>query len=83
MQQQLYADNKVTVTIENVSVDAIVGNGGSGSTDFTPQGVRDVSGVSITNNNNKSVYTFTLTREVEYRMFIDEEGGKLRLEFKH
>lgn len=76
-------DKKITFTISNLSADNIVGNGGSGSTNFAAKGVRDVSTVNIKNSANKSTYEFILTKNVEYRMLIDEENKLLRIEFKH
>jgi hypothetical protein len=74
---------KITVTISNLFRDGIVGNGGSGSTDFASKGVRDVNKVTISNSANKSTYIFELDRALQYRMLIDEAKKQLRLEFKH
>ncbi|MFQ5493669.1 MAG: hypothetical protein ACE5DX_05940 [Candidatus Dojkabacteria bacterium] len=78
-----YSDTKITVVIKNLSNDKIVGNGGSGSTNFASQGVKDVSSVDISNSGNKSTYQFNLTSPTEYLFKIDEDNGIIRFEFKH
>ncbi|MFQ5493565.1 MAG: hypothetical protein ACE5DX_05405 [Candidatus Dojkabacteria bacterium] len=78
-----YTDTKITIVIKNLSNDKIVGNGGSGSTNFVPQGVRDVSSVNISNSGNKSTYEFILTNAIEYLFKIDKDNNLIRMEFKH
>lgn len=74
-------DSTLKVVISNVAVDAIVGNGGTGSTTF--QGAIGTTGVDIANSNRKSIYTFNLTGEKEYRTYIDEEEDILYILIKH
>ncbi|MCA9383284.1 hypothetical protein KC909_02880 [Candidatus Dojkabacteria bacterium] len=76
-------DNKLTVVVSNVASDGIVGNGGSGSTDFASSGAVNVNTVDISNSSNKSTYVFDLDRETEYRMFFDSADGTLTIEIKH
>lgn len=78
-----YESTKITVTINNIFWDGIVGNGGSGSTDFAAKGVRDVKKVTITNSNHISIYTFELSKPIQYKLYIDETTKQLKLDFKH
>jgi hypothetical protein len=75
--------SKLTLQISNLSIDGVVGNGGSGSTDFAARGVRTVKSVNIKNSNNVSTYVFDLTKSTQYRIFIEEDNKILRLEIKH
>jgi hypothetical protein len=78
-----YESTKITVTINNLKWDGIVGNGGSGSTDFAAKGIRDVKKVTITNSNHISIYTFELSKPIQYKLYIDETSKQLKLDFKH
>lgn len=73
----------LTMTVKNVSVDAIVGNGGSGSTDFAERGVSDINTVEITNSSNVSTFVFDLDAATDFRVMMEEEGNVLRLEIQH
>ncbi len=71
------------VTVSNLALDGVVGNGGSGSTDLAATGVTNLSMVEITNSNNISTYTFTLDEARDFRVFIDEVENLLTLEVRN
>lgn len=75
--------SKLVVTLSNLALDGVVGNGGSGSTDLAATGVTNLSLVEITNSNNISTYTFTLDEPREYRIFVNEDDNLLTLEVRN
>lgn len=75
--------NSLILTVSNLALDGVVGNGGSGSTDLAATGVTNLSMVEITNSNNISTYTFTLDEARDYRIFVDEEANLLTLEVRN
>lgn len=73
----------LTLEVNNLSFDGIVGNGGSGSTDLKATGVSNVLKVEISNSNNTSRYEFTLNGKREFKLYADEEDKALILEVKN
>ncbi|MEI7579477.1 MAG: hypothetical protein WCJ58_05585 [bacterium] len=78
-----YENKVITVTINNVSVDSIVGNGGSGHRDYKALGVRDVASLDVSNSNHVTKYVYTLSKEIPYRLVFDKNEQTFRIEFKH
>ncbi|KXK09508.1 MAG: hypothetical protein UZ20_WS6002000558 [candidate division WS6 bacterium OLB21] len=77
-----YNGNKLTLEISNLAYDALPDGSGKGMTDFASKGVRDITKVDITFAANKSTYVFDLTRQLDYRIYIDEANNRLNLEIK-
>ncbi len=73
----------LTIVVSNVASDAIVGNGGSGTTNFNAKGVENINKVDITNASNKSTFVFDLDANYEYRIYINETEKQMVLEVKH
>ncbi len=74
--------NTLTVVVDNVSRDNIVGNGGSGSTTFAS--AVNAESVSISNSGGKSTFVFKLKKSTEYKInAVSTDGSKITVEIKH
>ena len=62
-------EKTLTVVVENISRDQIVGNGGTGHTDFN--GADNTTSVDISNSNNKTTFVFNLNEIKDYRIFAE------------
>ncbi len=59
----------LTVIVNNVARDNIVGNGGTGSTEFAKP--RNTTSVDISNTSNKTTFVYKLTRVTDYKIYAD------------
>ncbi len=62
-------EKTLIVTVKNVTKDYIVGNGGTGHTDFN--GADNTPSVDITNSNHQTVFTFNLNEIKDYRIYAE------------
>jgi len=72
----------LTITIKNLARDNITGNGGDGHRDDF-YGARDIKELNVKNRDNVSVYTFELTKPLEYRLVTHDADNRIYLEIKH
>ncbi|MBD3280733.1 hypothetical protein GF389_04380 [Candidatus Dojkabacteria bacterium] len=56
----------LTIKVYNLASDAIVGNGGTGSTDFAAP--RNVQSVDISNSSNVTTFVFSMNTATEYKL---------------
>ena len=77
------SDNLLTLTVSNLAMDGVVGNGGSGSTDLAATGVSKVKNVEITNSNGVSTYVFTLDTARDFKLTADKTESAITLEIKN
>lgn len=73
----------LTLTVNQVGFDAIVGNGGSGSTDLAATGVNNVNSVDIKNENSTSTFVFTIVNPKGYTLTLDEAESLLIVEINN
>lgn len=78
-----YNENNLIIKVSNVASDNIVGNGGSGMTDFAARGAKDISKANISNSGNVTTFEFEINKKLQHRIFIDESNNYLVLEIKH
>lgn len=64
----------LTIIVDNILRDNIVGNGGTGSTTFSTP--RNAQSVAISNSGNKTTFVFTLTKATEYKIYAGEGDTK-------
>ncbi len=75
-------ENTLTVVVENVQTDQIVGNGGTGETTFN--GADNTTSVDISNSNNKTTFIFHLNTIKDYRIFAQTgDPNKIIVEIKN
>lgn len=73
----------LTLTVNQVGFDAIVGNGGSGSTDLAATGVNNVNSVDIKNESSTSTFVFTIVNPKGYTLTLDEAESLLIVEINN
>lgn len=73
----------LTLEVNNLAFDGVVGNGGSGSTDLAATGVAHVLNVDISNTDGVSRYVFTLDSARDFRLLGSEDEKSITLEIRN
>lgn len=71
----------LTVVVENLRSDGIVGNGGSGTTDFSA--AKNVTSVDIANAGGKTTFVFKLSKVTDYKIYADKDNQYFKVDIKN